>query len=151
MLKFIRGTAGWALTTALHLHPFPSNAQSPPPLLNSLIQKPVRGLRPGRLAFLERFRARLKEARGAGAGLDFFRNGLAEMEQSFSNPKIRLKLRGRKTAERKPGPDVFDLTALSGFARSGENSARAIGFFINPGAGAVITAFTVRSGPGKAA
>lgn len=115
------------------LFPTPLPAQSPPGGGTSTEEGLFAVCDQAAAAFLSSFRQELDQAldQGPEAGAGFFRERLAGLEQGFSNPRISLGLMG-KGFGRLSGQDVFDRTAISGFARAGERSAGALGFFIDP-------------------
>ncbi len=124
----------WTLALSLCLAPVPLPAQSPPALESSVEEGLLAVCDQAAGAFLEKTRAELEKASAQGpkAVLSFCKTKLPELEKGFSNPGISLRLMGFKFGRRNPGPDVFDLTAMTGLARAGKNSSGSLGFFINP-------------------
>ena len=128
------GGAVWVFSALLFLLPGSLSAQSTPSVDQPFDQGLLSVCDHAAQYFIEKFRSRLQEAqvRGPEAVLKFFARDLAEMERGFSNSRIKLRLMARHPASRSPKTDVFDQTAMSGFARAGKKSAGVVGFFINP-------------------
>ena len=128
---------GWTLVLGLALLlsgvlPASPPAQSPPDPGSPVEEGLLAVCDQAAQAFLSAFQKELAQEKGTGEGPRFFRTRLAELEKGFSGPGIGLGLMGRGFGGREDRRDVFDRTALAGFARAGEGGAETLGFFINP-------------------